>query len=401
MLKYLFPLLVVFTLQQGCSFTSPTQDKKIPLVKKEIELSKNQKELLAAIEQNNLDDTKNIVKVLTSTEKSFAASSDTPMGIALRNESVEIINILIQYDISIFELGVEKNQFNAKAIEVLFAESAQSLNLAFKAAPPLNTAQKALLDIYLNRINEAKKPFDLMLKSTEGVSLSQFQSNCELVEATLLLNSIRHRLNFDSASALLKRSDCSSNISVSAVTEIYHLELARLFQNYFDDASTLRYITHLENFSNVLWNIDSSGIFVSPKLLMRIAFSSANRFGSKNRYEVREQVQRDEILEHFFKEADFTSPEQELIYTVDGNLIYSFKYFPQQTIDGSTDAFFQKVSAYLHGKKLFVTTSDPKNAGEYIETEEEVAWHLTDQIWEDDVSDQKTIMVNILDILTT
>ncbi|WP_374032372.1 hypothetical protein [Bdellovibrio bacteriovorus] len=71
----------------------------------------------------------------------------------------------------------------------------------------------------------------------------------------------------------LKQLNCMQEISPGDVQLLYEAELIRQFQRFFNEPTLLGYLSNLPTLKSTLWNIDESGLWMSPALLMRISWS--------------------------------------------------------------------------------------------------------------------------------
>lgn len=366
MMKYVFAILCLLFLT-NCSFSKGNKEQQVPII-----VNNNRNDQLTDVQKNILlsigrSDNVSLIETLKKAKTSdllFSNSIKTPMGEALRANNVEAVKILIEADVEPFNLGEESSNFQ----KAIFQDNLQQNYKFFQHSVEASKINNEITESEAALMAEARKRMAQILsliaqkKSEEakGIFLKA-RLNIQIVESGLLFSlqkdpKVDESLVVTFIRNFLKESQLQSN----EVQALYELELIRQFQLMFDDPQALAYLSNHKKLLSPLWNIDNSGILISPSLLFRIAWSAENFFvnpsycaqASKQGCSCRDHSDnRFEISDLFLRRYNFPKSKFELVQTSQGKIEKSYRYFPRQIrfIDYSADndIFFSKVSRFI------------------------------------------------------
>lgn len=396
-------LLVILFNLAGCSFS---KDKlPAPLMRTSQEskktLSETQKNILTAIKINNLNKLKAALDSAQPQDFIFPKEGSTPMGLALQIDRKEFVELLVSSNVDPTNLGDQQEIFNSVIYLTQIQKIYTSLNLTERVKEnngTINSSQALLFEKYLTILSNVTA---LIQKNDFVSAIAAYHKtpiNCEFMEAqSIFLYMQNGHRDFTQIEKFLSKIDCKPSLKKSEIEEIYHVELTRQFQHFFSDGSLLSYITRHPSLTSLLWNIDNSGFWVSPNLLFRIAFDEENRYLTKKSSsdfceppfgpDFEGCYLEEEMKTYaFFKNNNILLPDYELIHTKNGSIVTTYSFFRRQVVN-SQDDFYEKVSYFLHGKKVYYDIEDPNERGTYIQGTVEKPWQIGFQEMDDDVVD--------------
>lgn len=387
----------------GCSFSKnepPTVKPLAPHASSD-SLSNIQKNILASIQTNNLTRLKLELGLAKPKDLVFPQDSSTPMGLALKLNHKDLIETLIAFNVDPSNLGNEQQNFNLIAFSIQTKKMSSLLNTAetteFKMAEA-NPTQEFLFRRNMEAISGLVS--QILDNKTTMAEAEFFKSrfNCTFLEINIILQYMQNSNKaFNKIEEFLNNVGCKPSMNPEMTQTIYQIELTRQFQNFFFDGTLLSYISRHPHLTNKMWNIDKSGFWISPNLLFRIAFSDENIYlTKKERTEFCEgnfntdfegcYINQELKTYTFFEKNKIALPEYELIHTKNGSIFTSYRYFNREVVN-SQDDFYEKVSHFLHGKKVYYEIEDPNDKGSYIPGSKEKPWQIGFQEMEDDVVD--------------
>ncbi|MFV8259761.1 hypothetical protein ACNQKP_18275 [Bdellovibrio bacteriovorus] len=362
-MRHLLVLSVLMFLA-ACSFDNGKYAPMAKTVSAEKEMTQNQKDLVAAARLGNLALVEKGISNLKVHEFSFAGFAETPMGVAIAADNLEVVKMLWAHSVDAFNLGAEQEKFERQVLKSRLQEQLRSLKHVKRAesvGSALNKSASLLAAEY------GKKTQSIL----EQVTKSDFAAAQGLMTRTgiscqFVRNHIVQDLQADmiKESALmvkfLKQMKCSAEISSSEVQLLYETELIRQFQRLFNDPILLGYLSHSPNLKTTMWNIDDSGLWMSPTLLMRISWSPDNLDRAEGVCpppSVEGQKNCDFFDDLEFGPADYLAEKAgiqksrfELVYTNKGAIVGSYRRFARQVrrVEGSHDPVFEYASMYLN-----------------------------------------------------
>lgn len=370
----ILPLLVFL---QACSFSKDKKSDATPVVTLHAEekkaLSENQKDILAAIEIGDNKRLQSLIENARSADLVFEKVSNTPMAAALRANNKEAVQLLFKHSVDIFNLGKEQSVFNDDAFNVNVKALLQRLNhnkRAVAIVSALNDAGLLILQEYTKKV-DAILQMILEGKSAQAkAALIGSKVSCSFFEEQALLSLQSERIIASQVVLdFLRNLPCKSEIPPKHVQEIYQNELIRQFQVLFSKPDLLSYLSAHEKLESRLWNIDNSGIWVSPSLLYRISWSEENRRQNDHFCELVGSPCKGQDIQlrtsNLFLENNKIAPAKfELIHVSSGKVQGSYRYFPRQ-VSGKSDSsrrddFFFYASVYLNGKPFGSIMGSPR-----------------------------------------
>ncbi|UOF00804.1 hypothetical protein [Bdellovibrio reynosensis] len=384
-----FILIILFSLfTVGCTFSKdPTESvAKLYTFKKSDKnvLTKNQQNLLNSIEFATHQEFLNVLGEMSAADSNFEGESSTPAGLAIKFNKVQILEEIIKRNIDPLNIGSFNKNFDKIFFNIKLNEILISLNHP-RAASELNINPTDTELLYISFIEEklesAFAESGSISNNAIGSSYLKEKLGCAVVESFAIfqqLNTIEKE--FDGSLKSLNETECSNSLDHTQIEQVYQAELIRQFQNYFNAPSILPYLARHKSFRSPLWNIDNSGIYVAPSLLLRTAYEYGDTFKPRVKcksktcpnYRNSDIDNRFQQSVQYFNSLGLAPTEKELIYTQAGKIIYTFNYFPVEGINDSYN-LHEKIAAFMHGQ------SD-KNS-------ERTSWDIGAQIMEDGVVD--------------
>nr|BFD67951.1 hypothetical protein HAGR004_29730 [Bdellovibrio sp. HAGR004] len=375
MIKVAF-LILLFALIQGCSFGKKTTEANNITARGERGtqgLSMPQKNLLAAVKLGNLSLVEQAFSKLQLTEYSFGGSAETPLGIALRTNNLEVAKFLVERAVDIYNLGdiqssfeedLLKNRNHKLMTQLGHAKIAQKMQISF------SETEQFLSNVYANSVSEilAKIKNGDIRGFTARVGL--YGMSCLLLK-TQLIQSVQLGELSDMGKAVefIERLPCDEQLKSGSLHILYEAELIRQFQRLFEDPRLLGYLSRQPQLKTTMWDIDSSGILMHPNLLFRIALSEDNLFLKGDQVYPCGRTEDDEDYDQelcdakmkIFNEAGIKASDFELIETRNGRIVRSYRnvYRYVRSILAEADALYFLVSFYMSGKPDMANISVP------------------------------------------
>lgn len=239
----------------------------------------------------------------------------------------------------------------------------------------VNETTVFVMDFYLKAIKEILAKVSAGNASAAVSMIDRLGLSCLFVQ-TQVIQSVQlgEFANSDAVISFLKELPCDSKLSSSNVQLLYEGELIRQFQVLFEDPSLLGYLSHQPNLKTTMWNIDDSGIFLAPELLIRIAWSADNEFSKPgqcpphNRYDdgtCGYSIDNEEQAQKLFTDSGIKRSKFEIIKTQDGRLVSWSRYFPRvvRGLLAEADVIYYFTSFYCSGKADFSGITFPYLAG--------------------------------------
>lgn len=375
MIKVAF-LILLSSIIQGCSFgKNATEANTIAVRGMSVShgLSMSQKNLLAAVKMGNLSLVEQAFSKLHLTEYSFGESAETPVGIALQTNNLEVAKFLVERAVDIYNLGDIQSSFeedllnnrNHKLmIQLGHTKIAQKMQISF------SETEQFLSEVYARNVSEilAKiKNGDVRGLTTKvGLSgMSCLHLKTQLIQSVQLgeFSDMRKAIEF------IERLSCDEKLKSGSLQTLYEAELIRQFQRLFEDPYLLGYLSRQPQLKTTMWDIDSSGILVHPNLLCRIALSEDNLFLKEGQVYLCGRTEDDKDFDQelcdarmkIFNEAGIKTSNFELIETRNGRIIRSYRnvYRYVRPMLAEADALYFVVSFYMSGKPDMANISLP------------------------------------------
>ncbi|WP_347359333.1 hypothetical protein [Bdellovibrio sp.] len=375
MIKVAF-LILLSAVIQGCSFAKNTTEANTIEAKGmsvSQGLSISQKNLLAAVKLGNLSLVEHALSKLQLAEYSFAGSAETPVGIALRANNLEVARFLVERAVDIYNLGDIQSSFeedllndrNHKLMTQLgHVKIAQKMHINF------SDTEQFLSEVYAKNVSEivAKVESGEVRSLPAKVGLSGV--SCLYLKTQLIQNvQFGEFSDMRKAIEFIERLPCGEKLKGSSLQALYQAELIRQFQRLFQDPYLLGYLSRQPQLKTTMWDIDSSGILVHPNLLFRIALSEDNLFlkegqthpcGRTGNGEDLDQELCDARLK-IFNEAGIKASNFELIETRNDRIVRSYRKVNRHVrpMLAEADALYFVVSFYMSGKPDVANISVP------------------------------------------
>ncbi|WP_374035211.1 hypothetical protein ACES2I_05330 [Bdellovibrio bacteriovorus] len=388
-------LLIVISLGLvSCSFDNGKFSPVVKTVSAKKELTNSQKDLIAAARIGNVDLVQKSIDKLKVHEFAFAGFAETPMGAALAGDNVDVAKVLWSQSVDAFNLGSEQGNFESQVLRSRLQKQFHALKHIKRSEDfgfTLNKASSFLAEEY------GKKAQMVM----EYVSKSEFgAANGLMIRTGLSCEFVRNQIIQDLQADVIKNSDvmvkylnqlsCKNEISSQDIQLLYEAELIRQFQRYFDDSLLLGFLSHRPNLKSTLWNIDNSGLWMSPKLLMRISWSKDNIHRKEGTCPPPSVVGQKECAfyadddygpsDYLSEKAGIKSSNYELIYVSKGKVIGSYRRFKRQSRHNGrlADPLFVNASMYIHRIPYYGELGMPyqDESGEVNYKEEPLQWEV-------------------------
>nr|BFD58710.1 hypothetical protein CKG001_08170 [Bdellovibrio sp. CKG001] len=379
MIRFLFLVVLVLGLQ-ACSFSKDAGDDKNlamrPVTSSTASLQ--QKNVLAAVRSGNVTVVEQELQKLEMSEYSFAGLSETPLGMALKADNLEIAKILIERSIGPYNLGSEQAAFNGNVLTLRYESLLKLLNHTRKLQEIKVEASETtvfVLDFYLKAIKEiltkvSEGNVNAALSTIERVGLS-----CLFVKSQVIQSiQMGEVASSDAVMGFLKKIPCAEELGSSQVQLLYEGELIRQFQSLFAEPVLLAYLSHHPNLKSTMWNIDNSGIYLAPELLIRIAWSADNEFLKEGQCSIHRRIEHaacaydldeDEKVQEIVATSGIKRSKFELIKTLDGKVVSLNRFYPRDVrpLLVESDVIYYFTSFYCSGKADFSGVLFPYLAG--------------------------------------
>lgn len=372
MMRYLLPLL--FALLQACSFAKDNLQAeavvKVPQ-KKEVVATIQQKNVLAAAKSRDLSLLREAIDALQPYEYFFAGHSVTPMSEALAADNVDAAKLLFERGVDPYNLGSASEQyFN----DMFFVKHKKSLAMqnqmlaAEKIRVELNRVGEMISGHYSKLIAETVRLGSEVSAAAATSEVSRSSLNCDFFEMFLVQEVQLGRVKDVAGTVkILKDLRCERKWSVSAAKELYQLELIRQFRVLFAEPQLLGYLSHRSELPSTLWNIDNSGIWVAPSLLMRISRSADNVMNFEKRICPSGQIKKGVCVydpdnyfgnsDNLMREGGVKESKYELVYFRNGQHAGSYRRFVRQVglehDNTNYDILFLTVGIFMSGKEYY------------------------------------------------
>ncbi|AFY00859.1 hypothetical protein [Bdellovibrio bacteriovorus] len=372
MMKYFLPLLFAFL--QACSFAKDNLQieavVKVPL-KKEVVATNQQKNVLAAAKSRDLNILRDAIDALQPYEYFFAGHSVTPMSEALAADNVEAANLLFERGVDPYNLGSASEQYFNDLFYVKHKKALVMQNqmlAAQKIQVELSRVGELISGHYSTLIAETVKLGSRVGVATATSEVNRSSLNCDFFEIFLVQEVQLGRVEDVAGTVkILKDLRCERKWSVSAAKELYQLELIRQFRVLFAESQLLGYLSHRSELPSTLWNIDNSGIWVAPSLLMRIAWSADNVMNFEKRICPSGQIKKGACVydsdsyfgtsDRAMREGGVKESKYELIYFRNGQHAGSYRRFVRQVglehDNTHYDILFLTVGIFMSGKEYY------------------------------------------------
>ncbi|MFM6927301.1 MAG: hypothetical protein ACKOX6_02500 [Bdellovibrio sp.] len=368
-IKSMLLLLPSFFLLASCSFTkSPKQlfTRESALGAMSVELSENQKKILAAVEQGNISALDSLIKNASVADYSFAGADKTPIGLALKNNFFEITQLLVLKKVDQFNLGDYEQGFRLNAFQYGLQRAFASLGHEVddgSSGPIFNKSEKYLLSqvwSQLRVISKAAHEDDLA-----GARAIFFNAKmpCHFLEAQTILLNIESG-NFEK---LVSIAGCAQSVDQNEVRQLYLLSAYRAFQSLFMRTEFLSYLSRMPSLKSKMVFLDEFAIYVSPSLLLRISRSLENYSISSNYCKVlaldisqcMQEVSKTLNVERFLQEKHITGVSKDLVSRINYDSVANvrtFDFMPYKKTGDENylifkheDPLFASISALLNG----------------------------------------------------
>ncbi|UXR65241.1 ankyrin repeat domain-containing protein [Bdellovibrio bacteriovorus] len=380
MMRVLFLLVVILALQ-ACSFGKDSYDNSDLIVRQAADpvASLQQKNVLAAVRSGNVAIVERELQKLQISEYSFAGLAETPLGLAVRSDSLEIAKFLIDRSVGPYNLGSEQVSFDENALRRRHQDLLRLLNHARKLreikTDGVNETTAFVLEFYLKKIKEILEKvvagnMDAALSAVDRTGLSCLFVQSQVIQSVQLgeIAGSEAIINF------LRKVRCEQRLSSSNIQMLYEAELIRQFQALFEAPALLGYLSYQPNLKTTMWNIDNSGIFLAPELLIRIAWSEDNEFlkvgqcspsGRSDHEPCGDNLDEDDRVQKIITASGIKKSRFEIIKTLEGKVASWSRYYPREVrpILAEADVIYFFTSFYCSGKADFSGVTFPYLAG--------------------------------------
>ncbi|WP_413943447.1 hypothetical protein [Bdellovibrio sp. HCB-162] len=378
-------IVISLLLFSGCSFS---KNPHLEVSKNETKpaLSEKQKNLIAATKLGDINLVKSIAASLSPSEHKFFDTEETPMSIAIETNQPEVVRLFHDLNINPGNLGRINETLNQKILNVSVKKIYEKINIleAEKIKDQFTASEEAYYDTQSSMLFKELEQYLSGHKNEALANLKKLDLNCLFVanQAVVWMQAKDANSNFKEMIPLLQGLSCSS--SSENLDQIYKLELVRQFQNNYNQTTLLEFIFKHPNFGNPMWNIDNSGIWISPSLLLNVVYSDENRPNSKGHHCSEGMMCSDEISNAYqskIEKLSLAGNKYDLILTKDGKILNSFLKFSATHINDN-DEFYVTVALYMYGKRHY--TSPDQESGDKPEV---IPWSIWLQIAEEGVHD--------------
>lgn len=387
-------VLVVFLSLAACSFDNGTFAPVVKTVSTKKELSQGQKDLLAAARLGNVALVEKTIAALKVHEFSFAGFPETPMGVAVSSDNLEVVKMLWSQSVDAYNLGDEQRNFESQVLKSRVQDQFRALKHVKRAEAIGAVLNKSATLLATEYAKKAQSVLELISKFDSAAAqglMTRTGLSCQFVR-NQIVQDIQADLIKDSVAVVkfLKKLECAEEISAQDVQLLYEAELIRQYQGFFRDPTLLGYLSHRPTLKSTLWDIDDSGLWMSPALLMRISWSHENHqvqpeeqcpllvVGAANCKEYADDDfgSSDYLIEKFgIKKSNF-----DLIYVKQGQVVGSYRKFKRQSRSNGrkADPVYWNVSMYIHRIPYYGELGTPyrNEEGQVEYQEERLSWSV-------------------------
>ncbi|ASD64390.1 hypothetical protein [Bdellovibrio bacteriovorus] len=390
-MKYLLVLAAVLSLG-ACSFDNGKYEPVVKTVSTKKDLTQSQKDLIVAARLGNLALVERSISALKLHEYSFVGSVETPMGVAVAADNLEVVKTLWAQSVDAFNLGGEQKNFESQVLKsraqdqfraLKHIKRAESIGAVLnKSAAMLATEYAKKTQAILELVSQAD------FAGAQGV-MNRSGLSCQFVR-NQIVQDLQADVITDSAVVVkfIRQLSCAEEISPGDVQLLYEAELIRQFQRYFNEPTLLGYLSNRTTLKSTLWNIDDSGLWISPALLMRISWSHEN-------YQIQPSLQCpklsvgvlncQEFADDDFASSDYLAEKYgikksdfDLIYVKQGQVIGSYRKFKRQSRSNGrkADPVYWNTSMYIHRIPYYGELGTPyrNDQGQIEYQEERLPW---------------------------
>ncbi|MGE9746483.1 hypothetical protein [Bdellovibrio bacteriovorus] len=387
-MKYLLILVAVLSLA-ACSFDNGKYEPVVKNVSTKKDMTQSQKDLIAAARLGNLTLVEKSISALKLHEYSFSGFAETPMGVAVAADNLEVVKALWAQSVDAYNLGSERKNFESQVLKSRVQEQYRTLKHVKRAESIGAVLNKSAALLATEYAKKTQSILEFVAQSdfaaAQGV-MSRTGLSCQFVrnqivqdlQADVIKESVVIVMKF------LKQLSCAEEISPQDVQLLYEAELIRQFQRFFNEPTLLGYLSNRPTLKSTLWNIDESGLWMSPALLMRISWSHEN-------YRVQPSLQCPKLpigvlncteyadddfasSEYLIEKYGIKQSEFDLIYVKQGQVIGSYRKFKRQSRSNGrqADPVYWNTGMYIHRIPYYGVLGRPsRNEDGQVEYEEE------------------------------
>lgn len=353
-LALLFISLVVMI---GCSVAKDSKTNSqanTRLLMSDRKMSSVQINIIAAVRRSEVSALLQELERARPADLDFLGLPETPMQEALKLGSLEVIKILLDRNVDPFNLGMDQQSLQRSFISNRSVDVLEKLKFQKLPNRPSWNAGEAFFfeklgEIFRNIVSQASNNVAVASSLMKKTKLS-----CDfLTEGLIQEAQLGEAKDGSVALQLLKQQKCEKTLTAAGARALYEIELKRQFVGKFADPALMVYIAGLKNLGTTMYNIDRSGIWVSPTLLYRIAHEPFDAFcqyaklaGASCPVDNSNNFKESEL---FMENVGMPKEEFEVIHLKAGRVVGSYRLFPKQEVLGREDSFFLKVSAYMRG----------------------------------------------------
>ncbi|CAE79092.1 hypothetical protein AB1A81_05400 [Bdellovibrio bacteriovorus] len=381
-------VLVAFVFLAACSFDNGKFDPVEKKVSTKKEMSRGQKDLLTAARLGNVSLVEKAIAGLAVHEFSYSGFSETPMGLAVAADNLEVVKVLWAQSIDAFNLGSEQNNFERQVLRSRIQEQFRTLKHVKRAESIRVVLNKSAALLATEYAKKTQSVLELVAQSDFAAAqglINRTGLSCQFVR-NQIVQDLQADVIKDSAAVdkFLKQLSCAEEISSQDLQLLYEAELIRQFQRYFNAPALLAYLSNRPSLKSTLWNIDESGLWMSPALLMRISWSYENHWSRQDLLCPKLEVGAlncKEFADDDFNSSDYLigkygikKTEFDLIYMKQGQVLGSYRRFKRQSRSNGrkADPVYRNASMYIHRIPYYGELGMPsRNEDGQVEYEEE------------------------------
>ncbi|MFV8251249.1 hypothetical protein [Bdellovibrio bacteriovorus] len=392
-MKYLLILVAVLSFA-ACSFDNGKYEPLVKSVSTKKDMTQAQKDLIAAARLGNLTLVEKSISALKVHEYSFIGFAETPMGVAVAADNLEVVKALWAQSVDTYNLGGERKSFESQVLKSRVQELYRTLKHVKRAESIGAVLNKSAAMLATEYAKKTQSILELVSQSdfagAQGV-MNRTGLSCQFVR-NQIVQDLQADVIKDSAVVVkfLKQLNCMEEISPGDVQLLYEAELIRQFQRFFNEPTLLGYLSNLPTLKSTLWNIDESGLWMSPALLMRISWSHEN-------YQVQPSLQCPKLPVGVlncqeYADDDFASSEYliekygikksgfDMIYVKQGQVVGSYRKFKRQSRSNGrqADPVYWSTGMYIHRIPYYGELGMPSRTedGQVEYEEERLPWRV-------------------------
>ncbi|UOF00548.1 hypothetical protein [Bdellovibrio reynosensis] len=263
-------IFFILAVLSACTFSNPEEKAvKKPNIIIKAPLTSLQKSILIAIEKNNIEALKGALESATPADLSFEGHENTPMGIALKNNFLEITQELIKRNIDLFSLGGYEETFRRNS----FNYNVQRVHLNFDWDPDklefrINVSEK----YYLAKIREKVRLFYESNTHSPEALINQSKMPCYLFESQTILQNLTGK-NFEK---IIKNLVCKDSLNAHEVNVLYEVALFKGFKNLYNTPEFISYLSRHSLLKSLYYKMNYLNVYLAPGLLYKVANSKEN-----------------------------------------------------------------------------------------------------------------------------